>query len=90
MFTHVHCVNGVMLAHSHPNKGKHTHSTTALLVVDRLASYHSLEAADAAVDIEPMRPLLCFVEAQPKSPVVADTYLRVLSLRAPPAEDSLV
>lgn len=90
MFTHVHCVNGVMLAHSHPNKGKHTHSTTALLVIDRLASFQSLEAVGVSVDIDPVRPLLYLVEARIKSPVVVDTYLRVVSLRAPPVKDSLL
>lgn len=84
MFTHVHYVNGVMIAHSHPNKGKHSHSTTAIVVIDRLAGFQSLEAADTVVDIEPLRPLLCFVEVQAKVPMVEGVHLRVLSLRAPP------
>lgn len=84
MFTHVHYVNGVMVAHSHPNKGKHTHNTTSILVIGRLAAFQSLEAVDTYVDVEPMRPLLCCVGVQTTVPMTASTHLRVLSLRAPP------
>lgn len=85
MFTHVHYVNGVMIAHSHPNKGKHTHTTTSLVVIDRLAAFHSLEAVDGYVYVTPVRLLLCYLEVQAEIPVVTGTHLRVLSLRAPPA-----
>ncbi len=83
MFTHMHYVNGVMLVHSHPNHGKHTHSKTEIVVIDRLSSFHSLEA-DAPVCIEPVRPLLCHVEVQTEISAAAAVHMRVISLRAPP------
>ena len=85
MFTHVHYVNGVMIAHSHPSHGKHTHTKTEIVVIDRLSSFHSLEADITVNVIDPVRPLLFYVEVQPETPVVLGMHLRVLSLRAPPA-----
>ena len=83
MFTHY--VNGVMIAHSHPSHGKHTHTKTEIVVIDRLSSFHSLEADIPVNVIDPVRPLLFYVEVQPETPVVLGMHLRVLSLRAPPA-----
>lgn len=83
MFTHIHYVNGVMVVHSHPNKGKHTHTQTEVVVVDRLAAFHSLEA-DVPVYVKPVCPLLCYVQIRMDIPAATQTHLRVLSLRAPP------
>ena len=33
MFTHVHYVNGVMIAHSHPYKGTHSHTASNIIVI---------------------------------------------------------
>ena len=85
MFTHVHYVNGVMIVHSHPSHGKHTHTKTEIVVIDRLSSVHSLEADIPVNVIDPVCPLLFYVEVQPEIPVVSGMHLRVLSLRAPPA-----
>lgn len=85
MFTHIHYVNGVMIVHSHPNRGKHAHTKSEVIVIDRLASFHSLEA-DPPIHIEPMCPLLCYVQIQTEIPVVPETHLQVISLRAPPVE----
>lgn len=38
-FTHVHYVNGVIITHSHPFHGKHTHSKSELLVIGRLSTF---------------------------------------------------
>lgn len=83
MFTHVHYVNGVMIAHSHPNKGKHSHTQTEVVVIGRLSTVHLLEA-DTHVYIEPLRPLLCSLEIPATVSDFVRTHLRVLSLRAPP------
>ena len=83
MFTHVHYVNGVMIAHSHPSHGKHTHTKTEIVVIDRLSSFHSLEA-DAPIHIEAIRPLLYCLQQQTDIPVMPETHMRVVSLRAPP------
>lgn len=83
MFTHVHYVNGVMIAHSHPNNGKHSHTKTEFVVIGRLSFVQMLEAA-MPVLAEPVRPLLCYVEEAAVMPVVLESHLLVLSLRAPP------
>lgn len=83
MFTHVHYVNGVMIAHSHPNKGKHSHTQTEVVVIGRLSSVLSLEA-DTHVYIAPLRPLLYSLEVPTTVSDFVRTHLRVLSLRAPP------
>lgn len=83
MFTHVHYVNGVMITHSHPGKGKHTHTKTAIVVIARLSVLYLLEAGEP-VKVEPVRPLLCYVELQATAPVVTGTNRQVVSLRAPP------
>lgn len=84
MFTHIHYVNGVMITHSHPNKGKHAHSKTAIVIIDRLAAFHTLEA-DVHTDFSYERPLIYIVPVQDKEQMISSTCLQVLSLRAPPA-----
>lgn len=83
MFTHVHYINGVMIVHSHPNKGKHDHSKTAIVVIDRLSVFQTLEA-DVPVKIEPECPLLCKVEVLVEIPVRTGRPWQVVFLRAPP------
>ena len=83
MFTHVHFVNGVMVVHSHPSHGKHTHSKIEVVIIARLSSFHSLEA-DAPIHIEAIRPLLYCLQQQTDIPVMPETHMRVVSLRAPP------
>ena len=83
MFTHVHYVNGVMVVHSHPSHGKHTHSKIEVVIIARLSSFHSLEA-DAPIHIEAIRPLLYCLQQQTDIPVMPETHMRVVSLRAPP------
>lgn len=83
MFTHVHYVNGVMIAHSHPNNGKHSHTKTSIVVIDRMAAFHSLDVT-ASVTITVERPLLYVLSAQTIAASAIGTHLHVLSLRAPP------
>ena len=87
MFTHVHYVNGVMIAHSHPYKGTHSHSTSNFVVIAHFATFHSLEA-HVQYDFTPERPVLFTVEIPESIPVTTETHLRVISLRAPPAEQA--
>ena len=74
-FTHVHYVNGVMITHSHPFHGTHSHSQTSLLV----------SGVDVYEVQHPMRPLLSMLRAKPATPTVKGEVIRTLSLRAPPA-----
>ena len=77
MFTHVHYVNGVMIAHS----------TSNIVVIAHFATFHSLEA-HVQYDFTPERPVLFTVEIPESIPVTTETHLRVISLRAPPAEQA--
>lgn len=83
-FTHVHYVNGVLLTHSHPFHGSHSHSKTSLLVIGQLSEFCSSEP-DAYELQHPMRPLLAVLSAEPATPTVKGEVIRTLSLRAPPA-----
>lgn len=82
-FTHVHYVNGVMIAHSHPFSGTHSHSQTSLLVINHLSAFTSYEADVQEVDL-PVRPLLAVLEAEATTPTVKGEVIRTLTLRAPP------
>lgn len=84
MFTHVHYVNGVMIAHSHPYKGEHSHSKSNILVIAHIAAFHSL-AADIHYSVTPERSMLYTVEIPGSISANVRDYLRVISLRAPPA-----
>ena len=70
MFTHVHYVNGVMIAHSHPYKGTHSHTASNIIVIAHFASFHSLEV-DVHYDFTPERPILFTVEIPESIPVTA-------------------
>ena len=83
-FTHVHYVNGVMITHSHPFHGTHSHSQTSLLVIGHLSVFHS-SGVDVYEVQHPMRPLLAMLRAKPATPTVKGEVIRTLSLRAPPA-----
>ena len=76
-FTHVHYVNGVIITHSHPFHGKHTHSKSELLVIGRLSTFQAPEV-DVYEDLHPMRILLV-------SPLVKGGGEQTISLSAPPA-----
>ena len=80
-FTHVHYV---MITHSHPFHGTHSHSQTSLLVIGHLSVFHS-SGVDVYEVQHPMRPLLSMLRAKPATPTVKGEVIRTLSLRAPPA-----
>lgn len=83
-FTHVHYVNGVIITHSHPFHGKHTHSKSELLVIGRLSTFQAPEV-DVYQELHPMRALLAVLEAERLTPLVKGELKQNISLRAPPA-----
>ena len=83
-FTHVHYVNGVLITHSHPFHGKHTHSKSELVVIGRLSTFQSPEV-DVYEELHPMRMLLAMLEAEKLTSLVKEEWGQVVSLRAPPA-----
>lgn len=82
-FTHVHYVNGVLITHSHPFKGAHSHTKSEILVIDRLASFQ-VPDQPAHKDLHPMRPLLAVIDTEPVMHQAQLECRHVYSLRAPP------
>ena len=82
-FTHVHYVNGVLITHSHPFHGKHTHSKSELVVIGRLSTFQSPEV-DVYEELYPMRMLLAVLEAEKLISLVKGESGQIVSLRAPP------
>lgn len=83
MFIHVHYVNGVRIAHSHPFSAHHTHSSSELLTLDKLAHYNTLEALSfnyITSDIIPYYTL----EYSDDISLNCEFYSYIPSLRAPP------
>lgn len=83
-FTHVHYVNGVLITHSHPFHGKHTHTKSELIVIGRLSTFQSPEV-DVYEDMHPMRVLLAVMGEVPVTSALKGEVTNILSLRAPPA-----
>lgn len=83
-FTHVHYLNGVLISHSHPFQGNHTHSKTELVVIDRLSTFHAPEV-DVYIEQHPMFVLLAVLEDEQVTPLLKGEWRRLASLRAPPA-----
>lgn len=83
-FSHAHYVNGVLIAHSHPFHGKHTHTKTELVVIDRLSTFHTPEV-DVYEDLHPFRVLLAVLEDEELTPLPEEKERQITSLRAPPA-----
>lgn len=86
MFTHMHYINGVIITHSHPfsKKTAHAHSQTELVVIDRLADYHTLEVNTQPCNFSEIIVYGFICEEQAIS-IAHNKCCYVLSLRAPPA-----
>ena len=72
-FTHVHYVNGVLITHSHPFHGKHTHSKSELVVIGRLSTFQSPEV-DLYEELHPMRILLAMLETEKLTSLVKEEW----------------
>lgn len=88
-FTHVHSINGVLITHSHPFHGTHSHSKASLVVIGQLSTFCSPEA-NVYENQHPMRALLAVLKAEPATPTVKGDIVRVLSLRAPPVSPFII
>lgn len=83
-FTHVHYINGVPVTHSHPYHGSHSHTKSAVLVIDRLATFYSPEV-EVYENLHSMAVLLAVVKTEPVHSARKTGVKRALFLRAPPA-----
>ena len=86
-FTHVHYVNGVIITHSHPFHGKHTHSKSELLVIGRLSTFQAPEV-DVYEGLHRMPILRGGLEAEQVSPLISGGGRQTISLLAPPARSA--
>ncbi|WP_294585541.1 hypothetical protein [uncultured Bacteroides sp.] len=83
-FTHIHYIDGVLITHSHPFNGTHSHSTTSFSVIGFISALYSPKV-DACENLHPMRALLAVLKVDPATPTVKGEVIRALSLRAPPS-----
>lgn len=82
-FTHVHYINGVLIAHSHPFKKNHTHSKSCLVVITQAASVHFLEADHSDYQFADYSNIT-LVLPKPCGLYQTSIHLQSPTLRAPP------
>lgn len=82
-FTHVHIINGVTIAHSHPFTSEHQHSGSQYFQLELLSHFLSPEMEVPVVGSPDYRWVLT-VEVIPEYATYSDAYFNILSLRAPP------
>ncbi|EJX08921.1 hypothetical protein EVA_02967 [gut metagenome] len=73
----------MLITHSHPFKGAHSHTKSEILVIDRLATFQ-VPDLHSSEDLHPMRPLLAVVDNEPVMHQAQLEWKQVCSLRAPP------
>jgi hypothetical protein len=85
LFTHVHYVNGIPVAHSHPNHGQHSHPDGGLLFIAFISSFHSLKPENySGLDLS-IYSIIKTVEFINQPTLFKNVYLKIPSLRAPPS-----
>lgn len=82
-FTHVHCIDGVLITHSHPFQGSHSHTKTSFAVIGYLSSFSSPEPVGCE-ESAPVRPLLAVLCAVTATPTAKGEPAITFLLRAPP------
>lgn len=82
-FTHVHYVDGIPIAHSHPFGGHHQHNTGSLILLCQLAHFMT-DAVEQPVWEVPLRRVLCTFRALPLCAKAPGRMTGVHLLRAPP------
>lgn len=83
MFTHVHYVDGVIITHSHPNNGEHTHTDTEIILIDRLSDIQTLSTLVSGVPA----PDIHLIHSTPiykLTSVLKNTDKEAITLRGPP------
>lgn len=86
-FTHVHYINGVLITHSHPFQGTHSHTQSELVVIG-LAPYQVTDF-QTTEEFCPLRPLEGCVDNEPAEHQAQLLWKEVRSLRAPPSDSLL-
>lgn len=83
LFSHVHYINGIPIAHSHPNKGEHSHPENGIRFIALLSSIHSVNTNNV-FNFTADYQIISLIKPEHNFPLIQDIYLRLPSLRAPP------
>ncbi len=83
-FTHVHCVNGVMIVHSHPFQGSHDHTASDTLTLHFLSTFDTLEPVGCDV-LHPVWQLLALLDEECEVILAEVQSVMPPQLRAPPS-----
>lgn len=82
-YSHVHCVNGAMIVHSHPFHGAHDHTDSESLALHFLTALQSVEPLSQEL-LHPVGTLLALLgEERPVEHAEVES-VSAPSLRAPP------
>lgn len=82
-FTHVHCVNGAMIVHSHPFQGSHDHTASDTLTLHFLSTFDTLEPVGCEL-LHPVWQLLALLDEEGEVILAAVESVMPPLLRAPP------
>lgn len=83
VFTHVHYINGVIITHSHPSQGEHTHSNAECIYFNHLSTFLSLEPSVTFTFDQQVFDCWLLGERRVAS-WIKEVCLQIPSLRAPP------
>ena len=83
-YTHVHIINGVMVVHSHPFHGEHSHTQGQLLVLNFFSHFYSDEASDTVCFTIPIRSLLYTLEDEYEESSSLSDFSDGIYWRGPP------
>lgn len=80
---HTHYVNGIVLTHSHPNQGDHTHSNAEISLLSRLSVFYALKVSNNTYSSY-QQSVFYVLEAEQATTLISDIYWESAALRAPP------
>lgn len=80
---HTHYDNGVVVEHSHPFSGQHSHTSSQLLAIGNLSSPFDGQASVCHVP-SPLRLCLAPSVVAQATPIARGSGIRLALLRAPP------
>jgi len=83
LFSHVHYLNGIPVAHSHPNKGEHHHQEDGIRFIALLSHIHSINN-DFVFSFTDGCFFVTTSKLDNRIPLIQEIHLKEPSLRAPP------
>lgn len=83
LFTHVHYIHGIPVAHTHPNGGDHNHPDTGGCFIACFFKYYSAKT-DVPFSMNVETRIVYILQFIYNTPLFEGVHLKVPSLRAPP------